>query len=75
MSDAVPFSFEYRAYHHVYVHHVDGDSFGSSYVFDPMFSKAFTLLAYVHSHIFGIRSPNSLQHFAVVFTADQETAW
>jgi len=70
MADAIPFSFNYRAYNHVFVHHVNGDSFGSSYIFDPMFSKAFTLLAYVHSHIFGISSPDSAQHFAVAFTFD-----
>jgi len=70
MKDAVPFSFEYRAYHHVFVHHVDGDSFGSSYVFDPIFSHAFTFLAYVHSHVFGISSPDSLEHYAVVIVFD-----
>eukprot|EP00520_Triparma_pacifica_P003380 CAMPEP_0118664326 /NCGR_PEP_ID=MMETSP0785-20121206/17944_1 /TAXON_ID=91992 /ORGANISM="Bolidomonas pacifica, Strain CCMP 1866" /LENGTH=111 /DNA_ID=CAMNT_0006558207 /DNA_START=150 /DNA_END=482 /DNA_ORIENTATION=+ len=29
-SAALPFSFKYKAHRHVYVHHDDGDSFGSS---------------------------------------------
>lgn len=70
MKDAVPFSFEYRAYNHVFVHHVDGDSFGSSFIFDPMFSKAFTLLAYVHSDVFGLTSATSAPHYAVIFVFD-----
>jgi hypothetical protein len=63
--DAVPFSFEYRAYHHVFRHHVDGDSFGSSWLFDPLFSKMFEVFAYLHHDVFGISDVTTVGHYAV----------
>ncbi|GMI37317.1 hypothetical protein TeGR_g6329 [Tetraparma gracilis] len=68
--DAIPFSFEYRAYHHVFRHHVDGDSFGSSWLFDPLFSKMFQSFAFIHHDIFGIHSATSWGHYAVVCAYD-----
>ena len=63
--DATPFSFEYRAYHHVYRHHFDGDSFGSSALFDPLFSHMFTAFAYLHHDFLGIRDVTSHGHHAM----------
>ena len=70
--DALPFSFKYKAYHHVFVHHDDGDSFGSSAAFDGFFSKCFHLFADLHNKYGGgLGGVNSPKHylFCIVFDA------
>jgi hypothetical protein len=54
----------------VFRHHVDGDSFGSSWLFDPLFSKMFQSFAFIHHDIFGIHSATSWGHYAVVCAYD-----
>ena len=59
--DALPFTFAYKAYKHVIVHHGDGDSFGSHPILDPIFSAA--LYAYDHIH-------NKMLHLVIGSPAD-----
>jgi len=69
-ANAFPFSFEYRAYHHVFRHHVNGDSFGSSWLFDPLFSKMFDMFTHLHNQVFRLTTVDTWQHYAVVCTFD-----
>jgi hypothetical protein len=59
---------EWRAAQHVYVHHGNGDSFGPSMFWDPVFSMALYLYSYFHNATFHL-TPGGFEHygFAVVF--------
>jgi len=70
MKNSIPMSFNYRAYNHVFVHHVNGGALSMNYFFEPMYSNAFSALAYVHSHLLGIKAPDSAEHHAVIFAFD-----
>mmetsp|Transcript_32374 Transcript_32374/g.84922 ORF Transcript_32374/g.84922 Transcript_32374/m.84922 type:complete len:356 (-) Transcript_32374:533-1600(-) len=66
--NAWPYTFEYRAYKHVYVHHHNGDSFGSSFHWDPFFSAALHLFGYLHNSVLGLTIDTALHYaFATAF--------
>lgn len=67
--DSLPFSFKYKAYTHVFVHHDDGDSFGSSAIFDPIFSWWFDVYAYVHNDLLGLKIETA-SHYLYAIVAD-----
>mmetsp|Transcript_8539 Transcript_8539/g.12746 ORF Transcript_8539/g.12746 Transcript_8539/m.12746 type:complete len:350 (+) Transcript_8539:61-1110(+) len=68
MSSALPFSWEYTAYRHVYGHHTTGEWFGPHPLIDPCFSVALRLYAYLHNTLLGLQL-HTLPHyiFAVGF--------
>jgi len=52
LKSSLPFTFEWQAARHVFVHHFNGDAFGPTYLFDPLFSVAVKLFSYLHNDIF-----------------------
>jgi len=69
MLNANPFTFEWRAAQHVFVHHGNGDSFGPSCIFDPLFSKALYLYSHLHNNVFKL-VPGELNHYAFAIGFD-----
>lgn len=74
--DAHFLSDEFAAYRHVYMHHVNGDSFGSSYTFDWIYSAALYAYGSWHNHILQLKL-DTLPHyaFAVIVDAGMMTCW
>jgi hypothetical protein len=62
MSSALPFTDDYFAYQHVYVHHRTGEAFGPNPFFDPFFSVAMKLYGYLHNTFLDLTVP-STGHF------------
>ncbi len=67
--NALPFSFKFKAYHHVFVHHHDGDSFGSSAAFDGIFSIWFKIYSFAHNIVFNLEV-NTVEHYLFAVVAD-----
>lgn len=68
MLQAPVWTFEWRAAQHVFVHHGNGDAFGPSFLFDPIFSQALHWYGYLHNDVGGF-IPGSMSHyiFAILF--------
>ena len=52
MSEALPFTWDFVAYRHVYGHHVTGEWLGPHVLLDPLFSIVIRIYAYLHNDIF-----------------------
>jgi hypothetical protein len=68
MQYSLPFTEDYFAYQHVFVHHQTGGAFGPNPFFDPFFSVALNLYGYLHNSVFKLTVP-SMENiiFAVFF--------
>jgi len=69
MLQAPIWSFEWRAAQHVFVHHGNGDAFGPSFIFDPIFSVALYLYGFLHNTVFGL-TLGSWSHYVFAITFD-----
>jgi hypothetical protein len=59
MQHSLPFSEDYFAYQHVYVHHRTGEAFGPNPFFDPFFSVALKSYGYLHNSVFKLTVPST----------------
>lgn len=66
---AMPFTFEYKAYKHVIVHHGNGDAFASHPILDPIFSVALSTYDTIHNKMLELEI-NSPQETAVAIAYD-----
>jgi hypothetical protein len=74
--DAFFLSSAFAAYRHVYIHHVNGDSFGSSYLFDWIYSAALYSYGTWHNFIFKLQLDTPAHYgFAVVVDAAMMVGW
>lgn len=74
--DAFFLSEEYQAYKHVYVHHGNGDSFGSSYLFDWIYSASLYAYASWHNDILKLTLGTPAHYaFATLVDAVMMVVW
>lgn len=69
MLQAPVWTFEWRAAQHVFVHHGNGDAFGPSFLFDPIFSQALHWYGYLHNDLGGF-IPGTMSHYIFAITFD-----
>ncbi len=69
MLNASFYTFEWRAAQHVFVHHGNGDAFGPSFLFDPVFSSVLYLYGYLHNEVLHL-IPGSLSHYSFAISFD-----
>jgi hypothetical protein len=67
---------EFAAYRHVFIHHVNGDSFGSSYTFDWLYSAALYGYGNWHNHILQLQLDTPKHYgFAVLVDTCMMMCW
>ena len=67
--DAFFLSSEFSAYRHVYMHHYNGDSFGSSYLFDWIYSAALYAYGSWHNHVLKLQL-DTAEHYGFAILVD-----
>jgi hypothetical protein len=68
MESALPFSENYFAYQHVFVHHETGGAFGPNPFFDPFFSIALDLYSHLHNNLLNLTIPSTENiSFAIIY--------
>lgn len=70
MEFSMPWSFEWTAYRHVFLHHLTGDSFGPHFLFDYVTDTMFRVFVFFYHDIFGASMNQRVMHEALVFAFD-----